>query len=100
MLDKKLLKQNIIESLGLSSLPEERQAALIEKLSELVEKRVTLRIIEGISEEDARYFAENVADKGDEEKGKFLMEKFPNFLEMVQEEIEKVKSEVLADAEV
>lgn len=100
MIDQKSLKQNIIAALRLDSLPPERQAALLEKMAELVEKRVLLRIIEGISEEDARQFAENAADKSDEEKGKFLMEKFPNFLDMVNEEVARVKEEILAENQV
>lgn len=97
MLNQKSLKQNIIAALGLQSLPLERQAALIDKMAELVEKRLILRIIEKISEEDAREFADNVADKSDEDKAKFLLEKFPNFAEMMNEEIEKVKAELTAD---
>ncbi|MEK7125530.1 MAG: DUF5663 domain-containing protein [Patescibacteria group bacterium] len=94
MLDKIMLEQNIIAALGLASLPDERKAALIDKMAELVEKNLLVRIMEGLSEVDAKEF-EAVAKGTDEEKVKFLMDKYPNFAEMMQEEIVNVKKAVL-----
>ncbi len=89
-----MLEQNIIAALGLASLPDERKAALIDKMAELVEKNLLVRIMEGLSEVDAKEF-EAVAKGTDEEKVKFLMDKYPNFAEMMQEEIVNVKKAVL-----
>lgn len=95
MLDKTMLEQNIIAALGLASLPDERKAALINKMAQLVEKNLLVRIMEGLSEADAGEF-EKIAQGTDEEKVKFLQAKFPNFAEMMQEEIVNVKKAVLA----
>ena len=94
MLDKTMLEQNIIAALGLESLPDERKAALIDKMAELVEKNLLVRIMEGLSEVDAKEF-EAVAKGTDEDKVKFLMAKYPNFAEIMQEEIVNVKKAVL-----
>ena len=94
MLDKIMLEQNIIAALGLASLPDERKAALFDKMAQLVEKNLLVRIMEGLSEVDAKEF-EAVAKGTDEEKVKFLMDKYPNFAEMMQEEIVNVKKAVL-----
>lgn len=94
MLDKTMLEQNIIAALGLESLPDERKAALIDKMAQLVEKNLLVRIMEGLSEVDAKDF-EAVAKGTDEDKVKFLMAKYPNFAEMMQEEIVNVKKAVL-----
>ncbi|MEK7164814.1 MAG: DUF5663 domain-containing protein [Patescibacteria group bacterium] len=94
MLDKIMLEQNIIAALGLESLPDERKAALIDKMAELVEKNLLVRIMEGLSEVDAKEF-EAVAKGTDEDKVKFLMAKYPNFAEIMQEEIVNVKKAVL-----
>lgn len=96
MIDKKILQQNIITALNLKSLPDERKARLLTKMAELAEKRLLLRVLEEMKDEDADYFAKNVADKDEEAKAKFLQEKFPNFIEMMQEELVKAKNEVMA----
>ena len=90
-----MLEQNIIAALGLASLPDERKAALIDKMAQLVEKNLIVRIMEGLSEADAKDF-EAVAKGTDEDKVKFLMAKYSNFAEMMQEEIVNVKKAVLA----
>jgi biotin synthase-related radical SAM superfamily protein len=89
-----MLEQNIIAALGLESLPDERKAALIDKMAQLVEKNLIVRIMEGLSEADAGEF-ETIAQSTDEDKVKFLQAKFPNFAEMMQEEIVNVKKAVL-----
>ncbi len=94
MLDKTMLEQNIIAALGLESLPDERKAALIDKMAQLVEKNLILRIMQGLSEADAKEF-EKISQGTDEDKVKFLQAKFPNFAEMMQEEIVNVKQAVL-----
>ncbi len=89
-----MLEQNIIAALGLESLPDERKAALIDKMAQLVEKNLILRIMQGLSDVEAEEF-EAVGKGMDEDKVKFLQAKFPNFAEMMQEEIVNVKKAVL-----
>lgn len=94
MLDKTMLEQNVMAALGLINLPEERKVALIEKMTELVEKNLIVRILQGLTDEDAQEF-EKIINGTEEEKVKFIQAKFPNFAEMMQEEIVKVKQAVI-----
>ncbi len=95
---KNLINENIISVLGLEDLPEERKASLIEKFSELAEKRIVLRLMEELPEEGHREF-EEIADKGDEEKAEFLQKKFANLDEIIEEEALKVKKELFDESE-
>ncbi len=98
MLDRSLLSQNIISLLGLGSLGADRQTALVEKVLELVEKRITLRIIEELEDEQLAQ-ANTVFSSGtDEEKTTFIMS-LPGLGQILEEEIIKVKQELLEDAQ-
>ena len=55
-MDKKLLEANIIEALGLESLPDERKMKMVEMMATVVQKRLMLRVMEGMSEEDKDSF--------------------------------------------
>ncbi len=83
---------NIISLLGLESLPEERRAAMIEKMTDLVQKRVIIRLMESLSDADAAE-AEKMADKP-EEMMAFLMSKQADMPAMVAQEAEAVKQEL------
>lgn len=98
MAEENILQKSILEILGLENLPTERQAALLEKMTELVMKRLMVRAIEEIKEEDKKE-AERVFTSGaDEEKMNFLKEKI-DFERLMQEEILKLKQEMAEEAQ-
>ena len=97
MVDQEILKQNIISVLGIGSLSDDKKAALIDKMAELAEKRIILRLMQELPEKGHQEF-EKIAEKGDQAKMEFLQEKFPNLAEIIQDEIVKVKKEVMAEA--
>lgn len=89
---RSILSQNLINLLGLELLPEEKKLALLEQAQELVLKRVMLRAIEELKEEDGP------ALEAAEAEGKamdFLVERVPNLPEMIFEETARVKIELM-----
>lgn len=98
-MDRNLLEANIIEELGLESLPEERKIAIVQMMTDLVQKRVMLRIMEILSEAEKDEFEKLLKEKGEgaPEAAEFLKEKIPNLDEIVKEEIIKVKEEALGE---
>jgi len=98
-MDRNLLEANIIEELGLESLPEERKIAIVQMMTDLVQKRVMLRIMEILSEAEKDEFEKLLKEKGESapEVAEFLKEKIPNLDEIVKEEIIKVKEEALGE---
>ena len=94
---KDMINENIIELLGLRSLPEEKKIAMLQKMSELIQKRVILKIMENLSSEDGEKMA--AMENNPQEMLAYIAEKFPNFEAMVKDEVVKLKQEVLAAAE-
>lgn len=98
MLDKQVLQQNIISLLGLQGLSPDRQIALIERIVELVEKRMTLRIMNDLKEEQLQQASTVFSTGTDEEKTAFL-QSIPNLQQLLEEEILKIKQELLDEAQ-
>ena len=92
-----LINQNIIGALGLQSLPVEKKQAVLNKMVELVQKRIMLRVMDGLAKEEAEKMAD--LEKNPLQMLAFIAEKFPNFEQIVVEEVEKVKEEALKAAE-
>lgn len=91
------LNENIIARLGLQDLPEEKRLSLLEDLGVLVQKRVTIRLMEALPDEDVQE-----ADRlsGDPEALlAFLSSKVADVGTIIEEETEKVKEEMLAAAD-
>lgn len=89
-----LLQQNIIHLLGLSSLPLPRQQELLEKIANLVQKRIIIRIIDEMSEENKAQGEKMLSSGTDEEKAEFL-QGISNLETVMKEEILKIKQELL-----
>lgn len=96
--DQGILKQNIISALGIGLLPDEKKADLIEKMAELAEKRIILRLMRELPEKEHREF-EKIAENDNRAKMEFLQRKFPDLAEIIQQEIIKVKKELIGEAE-
>jgi len=95
-MDKKLLETNIIEALGLESLPDEQKIQMVQTMVDLVQKRLMLRIMDQLSEEEKDEFEKILGGRDvDLAAAEFIKNKVPNFDEMVQEEIIKVKQEMI-----
>lgn len=82
-----------MELLGLTGLPSERQITLVNKITELVERRLRLRIIEEMKEEDKPEAEWIFASGTKKEKLKFLQTK-TDFQRLLEEGAVKVKQEL------
>lgn len=91
--EKNLLQKNIFEVMGLQNLPMEEQAKLLDRMTDLVMKRLMLRAIEEIKPEDAQEAERIFAAGTDEEKVNFLKEKM-DFARLMEEETLKLKEEM------
>ncbi len=91
------LPQNIFTLLGLDGLPENRKAQLLERMTTLVQKRLALRLIDSLSQEDGRKFEELLQTHrmDDPEVANFFQTRLPDINTLLQEEIAGVKKELL-----
>lgn len=80
-------QKNILEELGLDTLPQETQVKLLTRMTESILKRVTIKVLEKLSEPERDEFY-GLQESGDTEKiTEFLKSKIPNYDNMVLKEI-------------
>lgn len=92
-----LLQVNIIQALGLEALPLEEKQAMLEKMTDLLMKRVMLRVLDELSDEQLAEMPKEGSNP--EELLAFVAEKVPNYDAIMNEEVVKLKGEVLKAAE-
>jgi hypothetical protein len=89
---KEIMEENIIELLGLQALPYEKKTRLLEQMSNLIQQRIMLRIMDQLKDEDKDKMAE--IEKDFEKIANFLAEKVPNLEDIIKDEVLKVKKEL------
>lgn len=93
-MDKKKIQKDILEGLGLKGLSEEKQTELLTTMTESVLKRITIAVLEKLSDEDKGEF-DRVREESDPDKiTEFLKSKIENYDEMVEEIVEEFKEEM------
>ncbi|MAF20654.1 MAG: hypothetical protein CMI55_03155 [Parcubacteria group bacterium] len=93
-MNKKNIQQNIIKELGLEGLPEDKQIELLTTMTESVLKRITIKVLELLSEEDKKEF-DQVRETNDPDKiSEFLKDKINNYDEIVEDVIKEFKEEM------
>ncbi|MBI4086333.1 MAG: hypothetical protein HY433_03805 [Candidatus Liptonbacteria bacterium] len=97
-MNQNLLSANIIEELGIGSLPDDKKATLLASMIDLVQKRITLRLIEGLSEGELGEFEKISDSKNPDALSQFAAKHGKNFEEITKEEIVKLKGEMIARA--
>ncbi len=92
------LDDNLLQELGLGVLPVEEKNRMLQHIYETLEMRVGMRLAEQMSDQQLDEF-ESFIDRGDEPGAlKWLEANFPNYKEVVAQELDKLKVEVKAVA--
>ncbi len=92
------LDDNLLQELGLGSLPAAEKNKMLAHIYETLEMRVGMKLAEQMSNDQLDEF-EAFIDKNDEAGAlKWLETNFPNYKQVVADELEKLKSEIKASA--
>jgi hypothetical protein len=95
MVDQDQLQKELMEELGLSNLPLDKQNEILIKMTEVLLKRIFVETMERLSDVDRDAYEKMVDEKIDPEKiGEFLKEKVLNYDGMVQKIIVDFKEEM------
>ena len=87
--------KDLIKELGLENLSVDEQEKLVSDMSEVVYKRVLLRVVEKLSDEEATEL-NNLFEKGNMEKiDQYLRDRVPDFASILRKEIEKYQEEMI-----
>lgn len=86
--------QNIIKILHIEHLPEEQKLALVQTVSELVHKRLLVRVAESLNDEKLAQF-QGVLERQDAKSLEaFLSANVPQFGDWIPEEVGAVKKDL------
>lgn len=89
-----ILQKNIINDLGLDTLPEDAQTEILTKMAEAVIKRIAVNVLEKLSEKDLDEFEKIQETAGPEAIDTFLKSKIGNYEQLVQETVKDFKEEI------
>ncbi len=92
------LDDNLLQQIGLGSLPPVEKNKMLAHIYETLELRVGMKLAEQMSDEQLDEF-EGFIDRNDEAGAlKWLESNFPNYKQVVADELEKLKSEIKSQA--
>lgn len=92
------LDDNLLRELGLGSLPPVEKNKMLAHIYETLEMRVGMTLAQQMSDEQLSEF-ETYIDRNDEAGAlKWLETNFPNYKQVVADELEKLKAEIKAAA--
>ena len=88
------LDDNLLQELGLGTLPADQKNSMLQHIYETLEMRVGMKLAEQMSNEQLDEF-EAFIDKNDEAGAlKWLETNFPNYKQVVADELETLKAEI------
>lgn len=90
-------KNNLLSQLGLSSLSEEEKKDILSKLAEALQNRITLKIMDSLSDEQRVEMNKVIAQGDDNKVNEYIKSSVPHLDSLVRDEYEKFKSELLAE---
>lgn len=88
------LPQNIIQELGLDGLPEDKQIGLLTTMTESVLKRITIKILEKLTDAERQEFEEKQKTADPKQMDEFLRSKIPDYDQMLLETVNEFKEEM------
>lgn len=88
------INNNLLQELGLGTLPEEDKKGLLQHIYETLELRVGMRLADQMSKEQLDEFERYFEAKDDKGAFTWLETNFPNYKDIVQEEFDKLRGEV------
>jgi predicted RNA-binding Zn ribbon-like protein len=92
------LDDNFLQELGLGALPPDEKKAMLAHIYETLEMRVGMKLAEQMTNEQLDEF-ESFIDRNDEPGALHWLEtNFPNYKQVVADELEKLKAEITAAA--
>ena len=87
-------QQNIINILGIESLPDDRKMALIDQMTDLVQKRLLVRILDSLQDTKREELLAMLEKDDSEALKSFLAANVPDMADWLMEEVNKIKVEM------
>ena len=93
-MDLPLDQQNIINILGIQSLPDDRKSELVDKMSELVQKRLLVKVLDSLTQSQRDEFEQILNENDDDKFNEFVSKNIPQMAQWLNEEVNQLKQEL------
>lgn len=94
-MDQNQIRKSLMDELGLSDLPADKQEQLLLKMTESLLKRIVVKTMEKLEKDDQEIYGKMIDDKkSSEEIEKFLRKKIENYDQMLEKIADDFKSEM------
>jgi hypothetical protein len=99
-MDQNQIQKTLMEELGLTNLPQDKQEELVIKMTEVLLKRIFLETMEKLDDAGKDEYQKLVEGETatPEQMEEFLKSKIKNYDEMVQKVVDEFKSEMKSEA--
>jgi hypothetical protein len=87
-------QQSIINILGIQSLPDERKVEILEQASDLIQKRILVRVMESLDDSKRKEFETLLESPEQTKLDEFLATNVPDFTVWMMEEVNRLKQEM------
>jgi hypothetical protein len=91
---KDLLNANIINLLGIEALPDDKKVEFIGKISDLIFRRVIIKVLDRLEDEDQERLMEYIESNDADNTTRLISQKIPDFEDMLTNEVVKIKEEL------
>lgn len=89
------IQKTLLDELGLSNLPQEKQEELVMKMTEVLLKRIFIETLEKLKEKDQEEYAKMIEEKASpDEVEKFLHEKISDYDQVFEKIVTDFKEEM------
>ena len=92
------LDDNFLHDIGLGALPQDQKAQMLRDIYETLELRVGMKLAEQMSDAQLDEFEALIDKKDDAAALSWLETNFPNYRQVVADELEKLKNEIRQSA--
>ena len=93
------IDNNLLEEIGLGSLPAEEKARMLRHIYETLEMRVGMTLAAQMSDQQLDEFEALAKQNNDKAALQWLEANFPDYKKVVEEELNKLKEEIRKDAQ-
>jgi len=94
MANQGLFEKNIISLLGLEELPDSEKERLLNRISNIVQKKVFLRVMDELSEEQQDEFLQALDAQDQVTVERILKDNVENLEEIIKEEVVNIKEDL------
>ncbi len=88
------IDNNLLEELGLGDLPTDEKNRLLAHIYETLEMRVGMRLAANMTDEQLKEFESFIQSNDEDGALKWLETNYPNYKDVVAEELAKLKGEI------